>query len=145
MNYATIFSYIFCIMSIQSRIISPHNSKTRDKLVMLTCFLKIVLDSDIQQFGQLSTFVSLNSICKKKTKVKLQVSGLVVYKSSFFNWLEYRKGTYHQSPPDAFHGQKLEEQYAGQLSQIRHPGSPNHPLHSNQNRLLHQGIITVMS
>jgi len=64
MNYATIFSYIFCIMSIQSRIISPHNSKTRDKLVMLTCFLKIVLDSDIQQFGQLSTFVSLNSIIR---------------------------------------------------------------------------------
>ena len=67
MNYATIFSYIFCIMSIQSRIILPHNSKTRDKLVMLTCFLKIVLDSDIQEFGQLSTFVSLNSICKKKS------------------------------------------------------------------------------
>ena len=55
-------------MSIQSRIILPHNSKTRDKLVMLTCFLKIVLDSDIQEFGQLSTFVSLNSICKKKQR-----------------------------------------------------------------------------
>ena len=145
MNYATIFSYIFCIMSIQSRIISPHNSKTRDKLVMLTCFLKIVLDSDIQEFCQLSTFVSLNSICKKnQTKVKLQVSRLGVCKSSLLTDSSTEK-VLPSEPPRCFHGQKLEEQYACQLSQIRHPESPNHPLHNNQSRLLHHCIIAIMS
>jgi len=81
---------------------------------------------------------------KKSNKGKTAGVRIEIVREQIFIF-NCRKGMYHQSPPNAFHWQKLEEQYACQLSQIRHPESPNHPLHNNQSRLLHHCIIAIMS
>ena len=111
---------------------------------MLECHSKIILDSNVQKFSQFSTFISVNSVCNSSKRAKIIGVSIQRMLQSIRFILSHlcTEKRYRQSLPSAFHGQKLEEQYACQLCHVRRPESPNHPLHDKGKTLFHCGIIT---